>query len=149
LTTSYQYYSDVYEYDPATIANFTRDGVNSVSISVTAKDLDSGEESPGEEISGPWGSRAVFGGGFTSVNVNTIDYVEISTPGNAVDFGDLTVARQSPAAASDGSRAVFGGGFTSVNVNTIDYVEISTPGNAVDFGDLIPARRTHAAASGD
>jgi 6-phosphogluconolactonase (cycloisomerase 2 family) len=66
LATSYQYYSDVYEYDPATIANLTRDGVNSLSVSVTAEDLDSGEESPGEEIAVPWGSRAVFGGGITT-----------------------------------------------------------------------------------
>jgi hypothetical protein len=50
LATSYQYYSDVYEYDPATIANLTRDGVNSLSVSVTAEGLDSGEESPGEEF---------------------------------------------------------------------------------------------------
>ena len=152
LTTSYQYYSDVYEYDPATIANLTRDGVNSLSVSVTAEDLDSGEESPGEESPGeeiavPWGSRAVFGGGFTNVNVNTIDYIEISTPGNAVDFGDLTVARRAAAAASDGSRAVSGGGFTTVRVNTIDYVEIATPGNAVDFGDLTQTRWGISAAS--
>jgi hypothetical protein len=147
LATSYQYYSDVYEYDPATIANLTRDGVNSLSVSVTAEGLDSGEESPGEEIAVPWGSRAVFGGGFTNVNVNTIDYVEIATPGNAVDFGDLTQARWASAAASDGSRAVFGGGNTTVHVNTIDYVEIATPGNAVDFGDLTQARRESSAAS--
>ena len=96
----------------------------------------------------PWGSRAVFGGGFTNVNVNTIDYVEIATPGNAVDFGDLTQARWGIAAASDGSRAVFGGGFTTVTVNTIDYVEIATPGNAVDFGDLTQARQGTGATSG-
>jgi hypothetical protein len=147
LATSYQYYSDVYEYDPATIANLTRDGVNSLSVSVTAEDLDSGEESPGEEIAVPWGSRAVFGGGFTTVGINTIDYVEIATPGNAADFGDLTQARRVYAAASDGSRAVFGGGFTTVNVNTIDYVEIATPGNAVDFGDSTQARNGASAAS--
>ena len=107
LTTSYQYYSDVYEYDPSTIANLTRDGFNAVSVSVTAEDLDPGEESPGEESPGeeiavPWGSRAVFGGGFTSVAVNTIDYVEIATPGNAVDFGDLTQARHSVYGTSGG-----------------------------------------------
>jgi hypothetical protein len=96
----------------------------------------------------PWGSRAVFGGGNTSIDVNTIDYVEIATPGNAADFGDLTQARRVYAAASDGSRAVFGGGFTTVNVNTIDYVEIATPGNAVDFGDLTQARRETGATSG-
>jgi hypothetical protein len=59
-----------------------------------------GGEAGGEEIAVPWGSRAVFGGGLTSVVVNTIDYVEIATPGNAVDFGDLTQARRDAGATS-------------------------------------------------
>ena len=96
----------------------------------------------------PWGSRAVFGGGITTVNVNTIDYFEISTPGNATDFGDLTQSRRVLAATSDGSRAVFGGGYVTANVNTIDYFEISTPGNATDFGDLTLARWGTGATSG-
>lgn len=54
----------------------------------------------GGEAGGGGGSRAVFGGGFTTVNVNTIDYFEISTPGNATDFGDLTLARWGTGATS-------------------------------------------------
>ena len=38
-------------------------------------------------------ARAVFGGGRTPSDVNTIDYVEIMTTGNGVDFGDLTNTR--------------------------------------------------------
>jgi hypothetical protein len=58
-----------------------------------------------------YGSRGVFGGG-SSINgtVNVIDYITIATPSNAIDFGDLTVAREQLAACSDGSRGVFGGG---------------------------------------
>ena len=56
----------------------------------------------GGEAGGGGGSRAVFGGGFTNVNVNTIDYFEISTPGNATDFGDLTQPKRSLGAASGG-----------------------------------------------
>jgi len=59
-----------------------------------------GGEAGGEEIAGPWGSRAVFGGGVTTGTFNTIDYVEIATPGNAVDFGDLTQARRETGATS-------------------------------------------------
>ena len=36
------------------------------------------------------GTRALFGGGYAPGDVNTIDYISISTFGNAIDFGDLT-----------------------------------------------------------
>jgi hypothetical protein len=45
-------------------------------------------------------SRGVFGGGFTPSFTNTIDYISIASEGNATDFGDLTVARNRPAACS-------------------------------------------------
>jgi len=45
--------------------------------------------------------RGVFGGGFTGPS-NIIDYITISTPGNATNFGDLTVKRRYPAATSNG-----------------------------------------------
>ena len=35
--------------------------------------------------------RGVFGGGWKPSDVNTIEYVNISTGGNAVDFGDRTI----------------------------------------------------------
>ena len=37
--------------------------------------------------------RAVFGGAYSPSAVNTMNYVQIMTTGNALDFGDLTVAR--------------------------------------------------------
>ena len=43
-------------------------------------------------------TRAVWGGGYIypspAVTYNTIDYVTISSTGNAIDFGDLTYAGQ-------------------------------------------------------
>ena len=49
------------------------------------------------------GTRSVISGGNDGTNprVNTMDYVEIATTGNATDFGDLTYKPQSPAALSD------------------------------------------------
>ena len=48
------------------------------------------------------GYVGIFGGGYDgSARVNTIDYVTISSPGNATDFGDLTVARTGLAATSN------------------------------------------------
>ena len=68
---------------------------------------------------------------------NTIDYITIASAGNATDFGDLTVARQSITSLSNATRAVSGGGEdASDRVNVMDYVSIASTGNAIDFGDL-------------
>ena len=44
---------------------------------------------------------------------NTIDYVTITSTGNATDFGDLTVGRQAVCAVSSETRMCFAGGETS------------------------------------
>ena len=36
--------------------------------------------------------RAVFGGGYTPSATNVLNFLEISTTGNAIDFGDLQAA---------------------------------------------------------
>ena len=46
------------------------------------------------------GTRAVFGGGRSSVNLDTLDYVTVATVGNATDFGDLTESMWGPASCS-------------------------------------------------
>ena len=81
---------------------------------------------------------------------DVIDYVTMSTAGNATDFGNLTVARSVPAAASNGTRATFGGGHNSSinNDDTIDYVTIDTAGNATDFGNLSVGRSGGGGLSG-
>lgn len=79
---------------------------------------------------------------------NVIDYVIISTTGNATDFGDLTVARDGLAGCASATRGVFGGGYDGSNrLNVIDYVTIASAGNAADFGDLTEARSQLAAAN--
>ena len=81
------------------------------------------------------GGRGLFGGGASTID--TIDYVTISTPGNATDFGDLTVGRRYFGACSNGTRGVWGGGYNNSGSNgTIDYITIATTANATDFGDL-------------
>jgi hypothetical protein len=85
----------------------------------------------------PSGHRGLFGGGYAPTDVNTIDFVTISTLGNASDFGDLTVRRRPGGAVSSSTRAIWWGGrqvgLTPSNV--IDFVTISSTGNAQDFGD--------------
>jgi len=93
------------------------------------------------------GARGVFGGGYAPGVVNTIDFITISSTGNAVDFGDLTQTRYDLAACSSSTRGVFGGGYAPGVVNTIDFITISSTGNATDFGDLTQTRYALAACS--
>lgn len=51
------------------------------------------------------GVRGVFGGGHDGTYSNTMDYITISTLGNATDFGDLTVARYGSAGVSNYDRS--------------------------------------------
>jgi hypothetical protein len=87
------------------------------------------------------GNRGLFGGGSAppgSVNMNVIDYIAISTLGNATDFGDLTSARRGVCALSSSTRGLFAGGYIDGGgyQNIIDFVTFSSTGNASDFGDL-------------
>jgi hypothetical protein len=98
------------------------------------------------ETTGYARDRGVFGGGYAPSATNTVDYITISSTGNATDFGDLTVARTQFGACSSKSRGVFGGGASSggespTYLNVIDYITIATTGNATDFGDLTNGRR--------
>ena len=81
--------------------------------------------------------RAIFAGGYDApaTHFNTIDYVTISTTGNAQDFGDLTQARKGSSSVCNSTRGVFSGGGTPTRVDTIDFITITSTGNAQDFGD--------------
>jgi len=82
------------------------------------------------------GARGVFGGGIAPGITNTIQYVTISSTGNAIDFGDLSAARSRPTSTSSSTRGLFAGGIEPTNVNTIEFITISSTGNTQDFGDL-------------
>ena len=83
--------------------------------------------------------RGVFGGGGGTPGYATpsaiIDYVQISTLGNALDFGTLTVARNYIASSSSETRGTYAGGAVPYS-NVIDYITLASTGNAIDFGDL-------------
>ena len=103
------------------------------------------------------GTRGIFSGGEVwggpdGGRSDVVSYVTIDTTANSIDFGDLTVARNSPSAVSDGTKGVIGGGsepHPGSTVNTIDYVNIASLGNASDFGDLTRTPTASVSASGD
>ena len=85
-------------------------------------------------------TRGLFGGGYTRSpapvgNQDVIDYVTISSGGNAMNFGDLLETRGTASGVSNCIRGVYGGGYTSPT-NRIQYLQIATEGNTVDFGDM-------------
>jgi hypothetical protein len=89
--------------------------------------------------------RGLFAGGQSNNGSapfkNNIEYINIASTGNAIDFVDLTVGRIYFGAGASSTRAVWAGGYPgeSPYVNTIDYVTILTTGNAIDFGDVSTA----------
>ena len=102
-------------------------------------------------------TRACFMGGVgTTSNAahvsNVIDFVTISTLGNAEDFGDMTVAVDALAGASNSTRGLHAGGRTGSPAaealqNVIGFITIASTGNASDFGDLVTPTRYLAGCS--
>ena len=96
----------------------------------------------------PAASRGAWSGGDNASNqrVNTIDYISISTTGNASDFGDTSVAHNQGAAASSSTRGVIQLADTNVGrTNVLEYVTIASTGNTTDFGDTSQTRSGIAA----
>ena len=80
---------------------------------------------------------AGYGHPSPGANQNVIDYIQMSTVGNAVDFGDNTRIGNSRAGLSDGIRGVWAGNGGSPFPSTrVDLNIISSVGNAINFGDL-------------
>ena len=95
-----------------------------------------------------YGDRAVLGGGVSAAGyINEIEYYDLTTAGNASDFGDLTNLGGLGAAVSNKTRVAFVGGSNRINV--IDYITVATTSNASDFGACTYLNgRRHGASDG-
>ena len=97
------------------------------------------------------GARGLFGGGYTGPGVSslTIDYINISSTGNAQNFGNLIAYHTSAATVSSSTRGIWAGGYQAgvSDTNVIDYITISSTGNAQDFGDLLTVNRNFTGTS--
>jgi hypothetical protein len=76
-------------------------------------------------------------GGEEDGYTNIIDYVNITSGGQALDYGDL-LNPATGGGVSTSTRVVHAGGDPLQNV--IEYFEIAVKGNTTDFGDLTVAR---------
>ena len=90
--------------------------------------------------------RAVFGGGNTPSKVSDIDFVNISSLGNAKSFGDMSTNMNQAAGSASAIRGLMSGGYDGSSRSTNnDYITIASEGNAIDFGNL-SAGRSHPGA---
>ena len=95
-------------------------------------------------------TRGVMAGGWSpgtprSSNTEVIDFVEISTVGNALDFGDLKPgAAHGLASAQSPTRGIYAGGYWSTfpsitspySPEFIGSITIASKGNTIKFGEL-------------
>ena len=95
-------------------------------------------------------TRMVIGGGAQpGTVVGTIDFFTFATRGDAVSFGEMSVARKGYGAGGNSTRGIFAGGYTPTILDTIDYITIAAEGNAIDFGNLSAATRSKQNATSD
>ena len=93
------------------------------------------------ELYSPTGRPLASGGGVGDIGMyhggggaNTnIDFIQMSTLGNSVQFGDLQTGTQYTGSCADATRYVAGG---KEDANFIEYVTFATKGNASNFGDF-------------
>ena len=123
--------------------------INAITISSTGNAVEFGNLTTKNEYAnasgfsnstrGIWGSRQLTSPGEVT---NIIDYVTISTFGNAVDFGDATTSGAPGGAVASSVRGVFCVGLNPTlspglrDQNVLNYVTIASTGDAIDFGDL-------------
>ena len=91
--------------------------------------------------------RMIIAGG----SAVTMNYLTISSTGNAVDFGDLNLYYAQVSTLASSTRGVISGGSgptAPTGTTNIDYITIASTANAAAFGDLTTAR-SGAAAMGD
>ena len=107
--------------------------------------LTEGRRSIASGIASP--TRGVWHGGNSSDpsanEVKTIDFVTIPTLGDAIDFGDMTTARNSHSGCSNSTRGLIVSGQNPSNLDSIEYITIATEGNGTDFGDISTSGRDY------
>ena len=132
------------------IAPGATDRIDYFHLATTGAEADFGNLSATDSFGSALASpvRGVYSDG--SSNTNTLEYITISSTGNALNFGDLSQLRGTMVnSAANSTRGIFAGGEsnpgTPATTNTIDFITIATTGNASDFGDLT---RTTAECNG-
>ena len=99
------------------------------------------------------GRRIVAGGSPGTDNNEQIEFINIQSDGNAVEFGELAQARRGCGGCSSSTRGLIGGG-TAGNpspsfTNSVEQIQLATTANGTTFGDLSSASRNIGGVSND
>ena len=85
-------------------------------------------------------SRGIFAGGTVDPSgKDEIDFINIQSNGNAIDFGNLSTITNRPSRVSNSTRGLFVGGTNPVSpyyLNRIEYITMTSSGNSEDFADV-------------
>ena len=95
--------------------------------------------SPAEQTGG---TRGLWVAGNNPTYYNEIQFANIDTSGNTIDFGDINEGLSQVNLLCDRTRGVCGGGYDGTNnKDIIQFFTIASTGDATDFGDLVSAIR--------
>ena len=81
-------------------------------------------------------------------NLDIINFIEFSTTGNAVDFGDLTAIQRSQSSFGSQTRMCMAGG-QAPGTTKIEMIEIGSLGNATDFADSLAGTTENGRGTSD
>ena len=79
----------------------------------------------------------------SSTSTKALDYIEMATKADALDFADLTEGRSESGSVSSSTRGLFCGGGAPSGTgpkSIMDFFTIASKGNAATFGDLTNTR---------
>jgi hypothetical protein len=95
------------------------------------------------------GARGVFGGGYVPAgggDQSRIDYITVSSLGNAITFGNLSTSRRGLSACGSATRGLFMGA-AGASSQRIDFITYSSTGDATTFGTLSTNKEGNGALS--
>ena len=129
-------------------AGASNDTIGYINLASDGDSTDFGNLSQGRSFCGCAGNRirAVWGGGGTPSYVSTIDYVNITSTGNASGWGaSLDWSATEADGLGNDLRGLFfggyvGGGNPAGYSNIVNMVQFATTGTKTDFGDLISGK---------
>jgi hypothetical protein len=82
--------------------------------------------------------RGFFVGGNNPTYFSNIDTVQISSQGNAIRFGDLSVARNQTYGAANSTRGIVFGAYDGTSTyNFLEAFDTTTGADTIDFGNLL------------
>ena len=68
--------------------------------------------------------------------INIIDFINIATTGNSVDFGDETKTHKYCTGSGSRTRAIWCGSYNPATSDNISFNTFASQGNSSDFGDM-------------